>query len=71
VTAQLLPVLVILVVASVDLWVFTDARRWERAGTPVVFSFGSLTIATPQMWALACLVLFVVFVPIYAIARGT
>jgi hypothetical protein len=65
----LAPVLVVLAVVCVDLWVFADARRWERAGTPVVFRLGTLRIATAQAWVLACLVLFVFFVPIYAVAR--
>jgi hypothetical protein len=71
VTVLLAPVLVVLAVASVALWVLTDARRWQRAGTPVVFRAGSFSIATPETWALACLVLFVFFVPAYAAARRT
>ncbi|MEO6886168.1 MAG: hypothetical protein ABI232_07785 [Jatrophihabitantaceae bacterium] len=63
------PVLIALAVVTVDLWVFTDARRWARVGTPVVFRLGSLTIATPEAWALACLLLFIFFVPVYAVAR--
>lgn len=65
----LAPVLVALLVACVDLWVLADARRWERAGTPVVFRLGSLRITTPEAWVRACLVLFVFFVPIYSVAR--
>lgn len=63
------PVLVALAVASVDLWVFADARWWARAGTPVVFRLGSFRIATPEAWVLACLVLFAFFVPVYSVAR--
>ncbi len=63
------PVLVALAVASIDLWVFTDARRSARAGTPVEFRLGSIRVATPQAWGLVCLALFVVFVPVYAVAR--
>lgn len=65
----LAPVLVVLAVVCVDLWVSADARRWARAGTPVVFRLGSFRIATPQAWVLACLVLFVFFVPVYSVAR--
>lgn len=65
-----LPALVIAgVVVCVDVWVLADARRWARQGTPVVFRFGPFTIATPEAWALACLLLFVISVPIYAVAR--
>lgn len=63
------PALVALAVALIDLWVFTDGRRWVRAGTPVEFRLGSIRIATPEAWGLVCLALIVVFVPVYAVAR--
>jgi len=61
--------IVAIVVVCVDLWVFVDARHWALHGTPVVFRLGSFTLGSPEAWALACLVLFVFFVPIYAVAR--
>jgi hypothetical protein len=69
VIVPLVPLLAVIAVASVALWVLTDARRWQRAGTPVVFRAGSFSITTPESWALACLVVFVFFVPVYAVAR--
>ena len=63
------PLVIAGVIVCVALWVFADARHWERQGTPVVFRFGTLTISTPAAWAVACLVLFVIFAPIYAVAR--
>jgi hypothetical protein len=36
---------------------------------PVVFRFGDFTIGTPEAWAAACLLLFVIFMPVYAVAR--
>jgi hypothetical protein len=36
---------------------------------PVVFRFGGSTIGTPEAWAAACLLLFVIFRPIIAVAR--
>ena len=57
------------VIVCVDLWVLADARHWAQQGTPVVFRLGSLTIATPAAWGVACLVMFVIFAPIYAVAR--
>jgi hypothetical protein len=60
---------VAVVVVCVDLWVLTDARRWAQRGTPVVLRLGTFTIGTPEAWAVACLLLFVFFVPIYAVAR--
>jgi hypothetical protein len=59
------------VVVGLALWVLADARHWARRGTPVVARFGSLTIATPQAWAVACLLAFVIFVPTYVVARGS
>jgi hypothetical protein len=65
----LVPVAVVVFVAGVDLWVLADARRWARRGTPVVSRVGPFTIETPETWAAACLLMFVIFVPIYAVAR--
>jgi hypothetical protein len=65
----LAPVLVAIVVVAADVWVLVDARRWAQAGTPVVFRMGSLSIETPETWALLCLVLFIFFLPVYAVAR--
>lgn len=68
----LAPVLVVLAVVSIALWVYIDARRWVRAGTPVEFRLGSIHIVTPEAWCLVCLVclvFFVVFVPVYTVAR--
>ena len=67
-TAGIAVTLVLLVVGS-DLWVFLDARRWSRAGTPVVLRLGSLTIGLPETWFIACLVLWIFFFPTYVVAR--
>ena len=63
------PLVIVAAVVCVDLWVFSDARRWTRQGTPVVFRIGSLAVGTPEAWAVGCLLLFVIFVPLYAVAR--
>jgi hypothetical protein len=63
------PLAVALVVVGAAAWVLVDARRWARAGTPVVFRIGSLTIERPETWAALCLLLLVFALPIYAIAR--
>ncbi len=65
----LAPLLIASVVVCLDLWVLADARRWAGQGTPVVFRFASLAIRTPEGWAIACLLVFVIFVPIYLVAR--
>lgn len=63
------PLLIAAVVVGLDLWVLADARRSATQGTPVVFRFGSLTIGTPAAWAIACLLVFAIFMPIYVVAR--
>ncbi len=63
------PLVMASVVVCLDLWVLSDARRWARQGSPVVFRLGSLTMGTPEAWAIACLLAFVIFVPIYVVAR--
>jgi hypothetical protein len=67
----LAPLVIAGVVVCLDLWVLADARRWARQGTPVVFRIGSVTVGTPEAWAAACLLLFVIFVPIYVVARNS
>ena len=69
VEALLGPVAAAVVVVGVDLWVFRDAQRWARAGTPVEFRLGALSLRTPASWFVACLVLWVFFVPTYLVAR--
>jgi hypothetical protein len=65
----LAPLIVVALVVGAALWVLADARQWDRQGTPVGFRAGPIAIDTPQAWAIACLVLFVIFLPIYAVAR--
>jgi hypothetical protein len=67
--SALLPVLVLLAILAADLWVYADARAYGDRGTPVVFSFGSLQVDTPAAWFLGCLILWIVFFPIYLKSR--
>jgi hypothetical protein len=57
----------LLVVAS---WVWIDADSRAREDEPVSVSIGHLTIETPAAWSLGCLILSVIFVPLYLIARS-
>ena len=63
------PLVVVGVILLADVWVFVDARRWAEQGSPVRFQFGSFAIETPQAWAIACVLVFILFMPIYAVAR--
>jgi hypothetical protein len=66
----LVPVLVMLVVLAADAWVYADARERVKRGNPVAFSYGSLVVDTPKAWFLGCLILWVVFFPLYLTLTG-
>lgn len=53
----------------IDVWVFLDARRRERARDEVQLGVGPLLFSRPSQWLAGCLLLFVVFVPAYLVAR--
>lgn len=64
------PVALAVVVIVLDGWVYVDARRRSNARRPVVASIGALVLETPIAWLLACLLLWVVFFPLYLVARS-
>jgi hypothetical protein len=66
----LVPVAVLIVALAVDVWVYTDARKRLAQGRPVSVSAGSLRMETPEGWFLGCLVLWVVFLPLYLTVTG-
>jgi hypothetical protein len=65
----LVPLAVLLTILAVDLWIYNDARERRDDGRPVVAALGSLTIDTPAAWLAGCLVLSIVFIPLYLAAR--
>ncbi|GAB3806882.1 hypothetical protein [Micromonospora zhanjiangensis] len=64
----LLSIAVLLVMFGSDLWVLTDARGRARRGDPVSVRIGNLRVETPEAWFLGCLVLWVIFMPLYLTA---
>ena len=68
--STLTPVLLIVAFVAIDLWVYVDAARHAETGRPVVVSIGRLEVRTAPAWFLGCLFLWIVFFPLYAIARG-
>ena len=60
---------VLLLVVAIDAWVYIDAKHHRELGTPVGFRAGGLRLETPEAWLLACIVLWVIAVPLYAAAR--
>lgn len=66
---SLVPILVLLFVGAIDLWIYADARALAERGTPVVFSTDFFTVDTPAAWFFGCLLLSVVFIPLYITLR--
>lgn len=64
------PLLLLLAVLFTDFWVYWDAKDRWAAGRPVVFAIGNITLETPASWFLACLVLWVFFLPLYLTRRN-
>ena len=57
------------VVAGCSYWVLQDARARTDRHRPVVAVFFGFTIEDPQTWAVLCLFVSVLFVPMYFVAR--
>jgi uncharacterized membrane protein YhdT len=68
--ADLVPLLVIGLGISVVLWVYGDAKRHAEVGNPVVRRVGNHTVDTPAAWAVGCLVLSIIFIPLYITSRA-
>ncbi|MFG1950957.1 hypothetical protein [Micromonospora sp. NPDC048830] len=66
--AALVSILVLLVVLATDVWVYADAKGRVRRGNPAFVSLGSLRVETPGAWFLGCLIMWVVFFPLYLTA---
>jgi hypothetical protein len=61
----LLPIFVLAVGLAIDFWVYSDAKAYEERGRPVVFSAGSLEVNTPTASFLACLLMWLLFLPLH------
>jgi hypothetical protein len=62
----LVPVTILL---ATVLWVYRDASAHAKRGTPVYFSAGSIEVSKPASWALGCLCLWIIFMPLYVTCR--
>ena len=62
--------LVVVVLGATSLWVLQDARSRVQLHRPVVATFGGLTVERPEVWAALCLLLVVLFLPLYLVARS-
>lgn len=63
------PIIAVVALFGVALWVYRDAQAHLAAGTPVTLVVGSFRLDTPQAWTIGCVILFVVFFPLYLMAR--
>jgi hypothetical protein len=66
----LAPMILLVIIVATDAWVYTDARARAERGKPVTFSYGSFAIETPVAWLLGCLILWVLFFPLYLTLSG-
>lgn len=65
------PLVVVAALVTICAWVYRDARANAAAGTPVYLQIGTLRIDTPEAWAISCAAFFVVFLPLYLVARNS
>ena len=69
--AALGPVLVLLVILAIDMWVYADAKQRADQGAPVVVRIGAFVLETPQTWFVGCLILWIIFFPLYMVSRAS
>jgi hypothetical protein len=69
-SAAAVPLIAAIVVVAIDAWVYADAKAHADRGGPVVFRAGSFAVDTPAAWFLGCLLLWVIFFPIYLTSRS-
>ncbi len=66
----LAPLFILLLVLTADAWVYLDSKARVDRGAPVVCSNGIFRMATPAAWLFGCLILWLLFFPLYLICRG-
>jgi hypothetical protein len=59
----------VIILVILDWWVYVDAQARKRARNPVEVQLGAFEIDAPQLWLAGCIALFVVFFPLYLVAR--
>jgi len=63
------PLVLLLIVIATDAWVYVDARSRRDSGQDVVASVGPIAFSAPEHWLLGCIVLWIVVLPMYLVAR--
>ena len=69
-SAAFVPIVVALVVVAIDLWVYADAKSRAQQGRAVTVRAGALVVSTPTAWFIGCLLLWVIFFPLYLTSRS-
>jgi len=69
-SAALVPLVVLLVILAIDVWVYADAQQRAGQGAPVVVRIGAFVLETPLTWFIGCLILWIVFFPLYMVSRA-
>lgn len=68
-TGWLVTLAPLVLAAATDVWVYIDARRWAADGSPVFLKIGGFSVDTPVAWLACCVVLWIVFFPLYLVSR--
>jgi hypothetical protein len=69
VTTAVGPLAVAVALLAVDIWVLLDAKQRTERGEPVAFRVGPIVIDSPAAWFVGCLLLWILFFPLYVISR--
>lgn len=63
------PFVLLAVALVVDAWVYVDARSRSAHDDAVVASVGPVTLSTPEHWLIGCVLLWILVLPLYLVAR--
>ena len=69
-TGAVAPLLLLVLVVATDVWVYVDAKRCADAGSAVFLKIGTFKIDTPLAWLVACIIVWIVFFPMYLVSRA-
>jgi len=67
---ELVPIVVVFVIIGTGIWVYADAKARAGQGHPVVLSIGSIRLDSPEVWAVVCLLLWIICFPLYLASRN-
>ena len=55
---------------AIDVWLYLDAKRCAEEGAPLVLRVGAFVVDTPATWFAGCLLMWIVFFPLYLMSRA-